>query len=587
LAHYNTVFSQLLKLVSRHEFETLAKQHHEGQKLRKMSRWSQFVALSLAQLSGRSSLRDIVSNLSAQAARLYHLGAGNVTRSTLSRVNESQPYTLYEALFHKLLSRCHGVAPKHGFRFGNKLYSLDSTTIDLCLSVFPWAKFRRTKGAVKVHVGLDHDGLLPSFVSITDGKKHDVTIGRVLEFPADSIVVMDRAYTDYSWFNALNDKGIFFVIRQKRNATYRIIERRDVIKSTNAALDYLQKLSNRFDGDWLLALASYNAGGGTVSRAIRRNEEAGKPTDFWSLKLPRETTAYVPKLLAIAQIVQEPGKYEVALHPIRNEPYFEQVDTGGQIDLAQAARLADISVEELYLLNPSYNRWATSPDGPHRLLIPVERADNFRTGLAALPADQRMQWARYEIQPGDNLGAIARRYRTTPQALRSINHLKGNTIIAGRTLLIPGPAASSDSYTLSADARLAANQGRERNGRTRLDYTVRSGDTLWAIARSHDVGVKELARWNNMAPGDSLSIGQSLAIWAKGSQAASPASRADDKMVRKVRYAVRNGDSLYAIADRFNVSVNDIKSWNQTVASNRYIQPGQRLTLYVDIRQSF
>lgn len=237
MAHHNTVFSQLLKLVSRHEFETLAKQHHEGQKLRKMSRWSQFVALSLAQLSGRSSLRDIVSNLSAQAARLYHLGAGNVKRSTLSRVNENQPYTLYEALFHKLLSRCQGVAPKHGFRFGNKLYSLDSTTIDLCLSVFPWAKFRRAKGAAKVHVGLDHDGLLPSFVSITEGKKHDVTVGRVLEFPADSIVVMDRAYTDYSWFNALNDKGIFFVIRQKRNATYRIVERRDVIKSKGLTCD--------------------------------------------------------------------------------------------------------------------------------------------------------------------------------------------------------------------------------------------------------------------------------------------------------------------------------------------------------------
>jgi hypothetical protein len=237
LAHHNTVFSQLLKLVSRHEFENLAKQHHEGQKLRKMSRWSQFVALSLAQFSGRSSLRDIVSNLSAQAARLYHLGTGNVSRSTLSRVNESQPYTLYEALFHKLLSRCQGVAPKHGFRFGNKLYSLDSTTIDLCLSVFPWAKFRRAKGAVKVHIGLDHDGLLPSFVSISDGKKHDVTVGRVLEFPADSIVVMDRAYTDYTWFKALNDKGIFFVTRQKRNATYRIIERREVIKSKGLTCD--------------------------------------------------------------------------------------------------------------------------------------------------------------------------------------------------------------------------------------------------------------------------------------------------------------------------------------------------------------
>ena len=237
MAHHNTVFSQLLKLVSRHEFENLAKRHHEGQKLRKMSRWSQFIALSLAQFSGRSSLRDIVSNLSAQAARLYHLGTGNVSRSTLSRVNESQPYTLYESLFHKLLSRCQGVAPKHGFRFGNKLYSLDSTTIDQCLSVFPWAKFRRAKGAVKVHIGLDHDGLLPSFVSISDGKKHDVTVGRVLEFPADSIVVMDRAYTDYSWLNALNDKGIFFVIRQKRNATYRIIERREVIKSKGLTCD--------------------------------------------------------------------------------------------------------------------------------------------------------------------------------------------------------------------------------------------------------------------------------------------------------------------------------------------------------------
>lgn len=237
MAHHNTVFSQLLKLVSRHEFENLAKRHHEGQKLRKMSRWSQFIALSLAQFSGRSSLRDIVSNLSAQAARLYHLGTGNVSRSTLSRVNESQPYTLYEALFHKLLSRCQGVTPKHGFRFGNKLYSLDSTTIDLCLSVFPWAKFRRAKGAVKVHIGLDHDGLLPSFVSISDGKKHDITVGRVLEFPADSIVVMDRAYTDYTWFKALNDKGIFFVTRQKRNATYRIIERREVIKSKGLTCD--------------------------------------------------------------------------------------------------------------------------------------------------------------------------------------------------------------------------------------------------------------------------------------------------------------------------------------------------------------
>jgi len=237
LAHHNTVFAQLLKFIPRHEFESLANRHHQGQKLRRMTRWSQYVALCLAQVSGRSSLRDIVSNLSAQSAKLYHLGSARVTRTSLARINEQQPYTLYEALFHKLLARCHGLAPKHGFRFSNKLYSLDSTTIDLCLSVFPWAKFRRAKGTVKIHVGLDHDGLLPSFVTVSDGKTHDITIGRTLDLPADSIVVMDRAYIDFTWFNALDDKGIFFITRQKRNATYRVIERREVLKARGLTCD--------------------------------------------------------------------------------------------------------------------------------------------------------------------------------------------------------------------------------------------------------------------------------------------------------------------------------------------------------------
>ncbi|MCK9247142.1 MAG: IS4 family transposase [Anaerolineaceae bacterium] len=237
MAHHNTVFAQLLKFIPRHEFEALANQHHQGQKLRKMTRWSQFVALTMAQLSGRASLRDIISNLTAQASKLYHLGSAIVTRSTLARVNEAQPYTLYESLFYKLLNHCQGLAPRHGFRFKNKLYSLDATTIDLCLSVFPWAKFRTTKGAVKVHVGLDHDGMLPSFVTVTDGKTHDVTVGRTVALPADSIVVMDRAYTDYSWFNALNKKGIFFVTRQKSNASYRVITRHDVLKDKGLTCD--------------------------------------------------------------------------------------------------------------------------------------------------------------------------------------------------------------------------------------------------------------------------------------------------------------------------------------------------------------
>ena len=193
MAHYNTVFSQLLKLIPRHEFETLAKQHHSGRSFRSASRWSQFVTMAMGQLSGRNSLRDIVENLSAQTHRLYHLGSVRLSRSNLSRINENEPYELYEALFGKLYKRCQGVAPGHNFRFKGSLYSLDASTIDLCLSVFPWAKFRKAKGAVKLHVGLNHAGYLPEFVTLTEGKKHDVTIGRILNFPKGSIVVVDKA----------------------------------------------------------------------------------------------------------------------------------------------------------------------------------------------------------------------------------------------------------------------------------------------------------------------------------------------------------------------------------------------------------
>lgn len=243
MAHHNTVFSQLLKLVPRHEFETLANQHHEGRKLRKMTRWSQFVAMALAQLSGRSSLRDVVSNLSAQAAKLYHLGTALVSRSSLARVNEQQPNALYEALFAKLLSRCQSRAPRHGFRFKNKLYSLDASTIDLCLSVFPWARFRTTKGAVKLHVGLDHDGLLPAFLNITDGKTHDITAARAMQLPKDSILVIDRGYTDYTWYNQLNTNDISFVTRQRRNAVYQVVKRHSVLKAKGLTSDQTIRLT--------------------------------------------------------------------------------------------------------------------------------------------------------------------------------------------------------------------------------------------------------------------------------------------------------------------------------------------------------
>ena len=237
MAHNNTVFSQLLKLISRHEFESLSIQHHTGRAFRTASRWSQFVTMMMAQLSGRNSLRDIVENMSAQSHRLYHLGSTKLSRSNLSRINNDKPYELYEALFGKLLVRCQNTAPGHDFRFKNTLYSLDASTIDLCLSVFPWAEFKTTKGAVKLHVGLNHAGYLPEFVTLTDGKSHDVTVGRTLQFPKGSIVAIDKGYNDYAWYKRLTDKKIFFVTRLKANAKHRVTHRRSVLKNRGLMCD--------------------------------------------------------------------------------------------------------------------------------------------------------------------------------------------------------------------------------------------------------------------------------------------------------------------------------------------------------------
>ncbi len=239
MAHCNTIFSQILKFVPRHEFETLAIQYHSGRSFRTASRWSQFVSLAMAQLSGRNSLRDIVDNISAQAHRLYHLGSAKLSRSNLSRINEDKPYTLYEALFGKLLSRCQGKVPGHDFRFINPLYSLDASTIDLCLSVFPWADFRTTKGAIKLHIGLNHAGYLPEFVTVTEGKTHEVTVGRTLQFPKGSMVAVDRGYNDYTWYKQLTEKGIYFVTRLKTNAQYRVVERRAVLKNKGLTSDQM------------------------------------------------------------------------------------------------------------------------------------------------------------------------------------------------------------------------------------------------------------------------------------------------------------------------------------------------------------
>ncbi len=245
MTHHNTVLAQLLKLVPRHQFETLTKSHHVGGKFRKTSRWSQFVALAMGQLGGRHSLRDVVSNADAQHQRWYHLGAQRVTRSTLARVNEQQPSAFYEALFAKLYRQCKPSAPGHRFRFKNPLYSMDSSLIDLSLKLFPWGHFALGKAAMKLHVGLDHRGLLPAFATITDSRTSDISVARTLTLPKGSIIVVDKGYDDYSWFTSLTNKGVFFVARQKKDASYKVVERRHVKRSTGVTCDQTIELTGK------------------------------------------------------------------------------------------------------------------------------------------------------------------------------------------------------------------------------------------------------------------------------------------------------------------------------------------------------
>lgn len=256
MAHSNTVLAQLLKLIDRHDFQELENGPFRPQrKYRTLTRWGQFTTMLFAQITGRASLRDISDSLQTQAGRLYHLGIKEVKKSTLADANSNRPAEFFQAIFEQTYRRCAIVAPgKKKFRFKNKLYSLDASTIDLCLSVFPWAKFRSTKGGVKLHAVLDHDGYIPMFTSITDAKTTDLAFARTLALPAGSIVAADRAYIDFAWLYKLNQRKNFLVTRLKKNIKYRVIERRSVLKTKGLTSDQTIILTGPKAGDCPIAL---------------------------------------------------------------------------------------------------------------------------------------------------------------------------------------------------------------------------------------------------------------------------------------------------------------------------------------------
>ncbi|WP_444994573.1 LysM peptidoglycan-binding domain-containing protein [Aliikangiella sp. IMCC44359] len=361
--------------------------------------------------------------------------------------------------------------------------------------------------------------------------------------------------------------------------------RRDVYMSTQAAIKYLKYLHKLFKGDWLHALAAYNSGEGNVRRAIRKNKRKGKATDFWSLHLPKETKAYVPKLLALSAILANREKHADLWTPVSNLPYFAQVSTESQIDISLAAALADISMSDFYQLNPAFNQWATSPSGPHTVLIPVEKIESFKQNLAQIPKEQRISFKKYKIRNGDSLISIAKKFDTSVQMLRDNNSIRGNNIRAGKSLLIPVASAKRDQYHKSTQQRLLAKHNTKRKGQ-KITYRVKSGDSIWDISRKYKVNMRTLAKWNNMAPTDPLKIGQKLVIWSK--QAPKLASLSNGKKkTKKIRYKVRRGDSLARIASKFNVSLHSVKKWNKNKGQKKYLQPGDSLTLYVDITRQF
>jgi membrane-bound lytic murein transglycosylase D len=356
--------------------------------------------------------------------------------------------------------------------------------------------------------------------------------------------------------------------------------RRDVMASTQGAIDYLNYLVKMYDGNWLHALAAYNSGEGRVKRAVKKNKKAGKPTDFWNLDLPRETRAYVPKLLALADILANSEQYNFDWPKIDNIPLTQEVLVGSQIDLALAADMAGLTVKELHALNPGYNRWATDPNGPYNLLLPIDKVEKFSTELAKTDNSQRLNWVRHKVKSGDSLLKLAKKYHTTTDIISKVNELKGNVIIAGKHLIIPVALKSLDSYSLSQEQRLAKTQSK-KSGTYKLNHTVKSGDTFWDISREYKVNLRQLAKWNGMAPRDTLRPGKKLVIWVND---VSKGQR-KDAVMRTLTYTVRNGDSLARIAGKFKVKVSDIQKWNQSKLK-KYIQPGQKLKIFVDVTRT-
>jgi membrane-bound lytic murein transglycosylase D len=393
--------------------------------------------------------------------------------------------------------------------------------------------------------------------------------------------------------------------------------RRDVYASTVAATTFLKELSETFNGDWFLALASYNYGKGNVGKAIARNEYQGLPTDYWSLDLPKETSDYVPRLLAIAKLFANAERYNIHLSKIPNKPYCEVVNVGSQLDLDKAAELANTPLSHFLKLNPCFKKGSTAPYGPHRLLVPIAHAQSFKQNLARLPFEERVDQRRqdeellaekihqneliaqkmrteegerlenrrkheviasrryysgtstqqYRVHRGETLSSIARKYGTTVSSLRQTNHLARSGVNVGTYLKVPAPNRASVITQITKSSRVKTLGGQV--------YVVKKGDTFYNVSKRFAVSHNNIAAWNGISPNGNLRLGQKLVIKGGGQQLASASP------TRLIRYTVKRGDSLIQLSRKFSVSLGDLRKANPE-AGSKGLRPGQKLKVLVD-----
>jgi membrane-bound lytic murein transglycosylase D len=348
-------------------------------------------------------------------------------------------------------------------------------------------------------------------------------------------------------------------------------ERRDVIESTRAALEFLEHLHDRFNGDWFLAIAAYNYGSGNIQRAINRNVALGRKTDFFSLSLPAETRAYVPKLIALAKMIRTPDAYGFYLPQIPDLPYFRVVPTSGPVDLRLMAELAGVETEELHALNPGWNRWMTDPDGPHRVLVPEVVADGFIAKFAALDTNARARLGVHTVAPGESVASIAGIYKVPETVIDRVNTGKRADLKPGDQLWVPAGDVS----------QLRAGLGSDMERRV---HRVKNGESLWSISRRYGMTVQQLARMNHISSKSLLKPGQRLQVAGSGGSAQSASTSTETTKVAatagKVNYKVKRGDTLSGIARRFAVSVRELQAWNNMGGSTA-LRAGQLLTIHV------